>query len=296
MKTVKKSSNILFIVLFIILAVYAISLFVLLGWGIIKSLQSETDFILQGGKAWSMPQDWTIDNYLIAFESIKYTIPLDLGGGDVYFDEMLLNSVIYAGVCTLLTVFCDCSVAYLTTKINNKFNRVINFIVYFKMLIPLYGTMPANIKLLTNLGVMDSFMGMFLMTFCFGGTNFLLFQAAFKSLSNDYIEAAIIDGASQFSIMFKICFPLIRTTIGVLFITLFVTRWNDYMTPLIYLRKNPTAAYGLHYLDQKGNTSYHSYIVNKIAGFYIFIIPTLLIFLFAKDKLMGNLTVGGVKG
>ena len=295
MKTAKKSFNLLFIVLFIILVAYAVSIFALLGWGLVKSLQSETDFIIQGGKGWSIPKEWTIDNYLIAFSNIEYTIPLDLGGGTVYFAEMFFNSFVYAGVCTLLTVFCDCSVAYLTTKINNKFNRVINFIVYFKMLIPLYGTMPANIKLLTSLGVMDNFVGMFLMTFCFGGTNFLLFQAAFKSLSNDYIEAAIIDGASQFSIMFKICFPLIKTTIGVLFITLFVTRWNDYMTPLIYLRKSPTAAYGL-YVFNNTNKSYHSYIVNKIAGFYIFIIPTLLIFLLAKDKLMGNLTLGGVKG
>ena len=123
----------------------------------------------------------------------------------------------------------------------------------------------------------------------------LIFNATFSGLSKEYSEAATIDGASHFDVMFKVCFPLIKTTILVLFVTSFITFWNDYQTPMIYLSDHPTASYGLFVFNQSTN-SYEDFLVYKVAGFILILAPTFLIFLLMKDYLLGNLTEGGVKG
>ena len=64
---------------------------------------------------------------------------------------------------------------------------------------------------------------------------------------------------------------------------------------MVYLSKFPTASYGM-YMFNKANSSDFDYIIYKVAGFMILIIPTFILFMLFNDKMMGNLTVGGLKG
>jgi ABC-type glycerol-3-phosphate transport system permease component len=262
-------------------------MFALIGWGFLKSLQTANDFVLQSLSYSAFPKEFGVSNYIAAFQQIEYK--------NVMLAGMFINSIFYAAGCAAASVLIPCIVGYLTAKIDVWFNKVVTGMVLFSMFFTCYGQMPSMIETMNKLGLMDTWLGMFLMKASFLSNMYLLFNAAFLSLSKEYSEAAYIDGASNTKVMFTICFPLIKTTILVLFVTTFITYWNDYQTPMIYLPNKPTASYGLFVFNSSTN-SYQDYLVYKLAGFMLILLPTFLIFLVMKDYLLGNLTEGGVKG
>ena len=283
----KTPMTITFAVALTVMILYTIIMFLLIGWGFIKSLQTANDFVLQSLSYAALPKEFGISNYIAAFDQIEYK--------NVKLAGMFVNSVLYAAGCAAASVMIPCIVGYLTAKIKVWFNKVVTGMVLFSMFFTCYGQMPSMIETMNVLGLMDTWGGMFLMKASFLSNMYLLFNAAFMSLSKEYSEAAYIDGASNTRVMFTICFPLVKTTILVLFVTTFITYWNDYQTPMIYLPNKPTASYGLFVFNSSTN-SYQDYLVYKLAGFMLILLPTFLIFLLMKDYLLGNLTEGGVKG
>ena len=291
----KKVLNPYTVAIFIILMIYCIYQFALMGWGLIKSLHDPEDFILFGTVS-NWPDKFSLVNYVKAFSTIKVTLERHLGGYDIYLAEMFLNSLFYSVGSSLVYTFTSCSVAYVVNKHNFKFNKVINMIFWFTYMVPIMGTMGSTIQITTALGLRNTWVGMFILKLTFtGGNAFLLFGAAFRSLDGGYKEAALIDGASDLQVMVQIMFPLIKGLIFTFFILGFIGCWNDYYTPMIYLQKNPTAAYGLYKFNsnQSQGTNFLTY---KLAGFMILMIPTFIIFMAFRNKFMASVTEGGMKG
>lgn len=286
------------IVVFILLVTYSLILGLLLAWGLIKSLHQINDFMAGGLKAHSWPRVWTLDNYVKAFEVIQVRLDRKYGGGTVLLGGMVMNSAIYAVGCATVGTITTCIVAYLTVKHRFAFNKVVVGIFYFVWLVPLVGASAATIKLLTKLKLIHTWIGVFLLKANYvTGMSFLIFRSVFGSLDDGYREAALIDGASHFRVMVGICLPLVKTTIMTMWMMDFITCWNDYSTPMIYLGANPTAAYGLYLYNQnKSNGGAFAYVPFKVAGFMILLIPIVVLFAIFKDKFMGNLLEGGLKG
>ena len=124
---------------------------------------------------------------------------------------------------------------------------------------------------------------------------FLVFYAAFKSVPNDYMEAAYIDGASEFMVMTRVILPLVKNTFSTVMLIFFVDLWNDYQTPLLFIPGYPTLAMIVYEFSNTTKTGFSSATV-RMASCALMVVPTLVIFVAFKDKLMGNLTMGGIKG
>ena len=163
------------------------------------------------------------------------------------------------------------------------------------MLLPSVGTLASEIQITKALGLFDSFFGMFVMRFSLLGSNFLIFYATFKSVSWEYAEAAMIDGASHFRVFSTIRLPLAKTAFGAVFMLAFITYWNEYTTPMVFLPSQPTLAYGLWYFRQNPDPRYSS-VPMQLAACLISCIPIFLLFMLFKNRIMGNLTMGGLKG
>ncbi|MBQ8320697.1 MAG: carbohydrate ABC transporter permease [Clostridia bacterium] len=286
-KATKTKMNPVFAVTLGIMILYTTIMFLLIGWGVMKSLQTVEDFVFQGLSYSAFPNEVGLDNYISSFSHIKYK--------DTYFGGMFLNSIVYAAGCAAVSVLMPCLIGYVTAKIDVWFNKILLGAVYFSMFFTCYGSMPSMIQVMNDLNLMNTWPGLFMMKASFLSNTCLIFNATFCGLSREYSEAATIDGASHLDVMLKVNFPLIKTTILVLFVTAFITFWNDYQTPMIYLSDSPTASYGLFVFNQSTN-SYEDFLVYKVAGFVLILAPTFLIFLLMKDYLLGNLTEGGVKG
>lgn len=287
----KKHISILFWLLGITLLIYTISLVIPLIWGMLTSLRSRNDFKLNG--AFALPATWEFVNYANVWKFFVVNVQSGAGTRDVYLPELFLNSVTYSVGLGLLSTLSPCLVAYLCAKFPYKFSRFIYGMVVVLMVIPIVGNMPSLIVVVKTLGIYDTYFGMACMKFTFANTYFIIFYSTFKGLAEGYAEAARIDGASETTIMFKIMFPLVRPTIMAVFMLKMIAMWNDYMTSMIYYPSHPTAALGLLLYNQNSRVSS---VPEKLAGAVTVITPLLIVYITFKKYLMGNLTMGGLKG
>ena len=135
-----------------------------------------------------------------------------------------------------------------------------------------------------------------ILTNCAGfGFNFLILYGFFSNLSWSYAEAVFIDGGGHFTVFTKIMLPQALPCIVTLFITSFITCWNDYQTLLLYMPDYPTLASGIYKIQlsiKRDGTKYPEYF----AGLVIAVLPILVLFSVFSDTIMSNFTVGGLKG
>lgn len=293
-KGVNENKTTFAIVSCIIIAFYSITLVLPLLWAILVSLKTRIDFFTN---PFGLPQTWMFTNYSDAFKEL-FVIVRKVGGGTrkVFMLEMFYNSIFYTVSTTLISEITRASTAYCACKFRHfKAMRWFYAFIIFMMVFPLSGSAASTMIILRTIGAYDNMYMRVLMAGGFGGTNWLIFYASFKSLSWGYAEAAQMDGASQFNIFFNIMLPLVKTTFFAMFLLSFIGGWNDYTTSLMWMPSYPTIAYGL-FTFQFSNSNAVSSVPMQLAGCSLVIIPVLILFFCFRDKFIGNLTMGGFKG
>jgi ABC-type glycerol-3-phosphate transport system permease component len=302
-----------------ILIFYTLTIFYILFWAIITSFKTEADFDtnhLGFPALWEGATDLEIEkyhnalrfgNYAEIFKYLNYekkvTYFTMLGfkvtrACNANFFGLLANTLYIAGFCSLAQVLSTYTMAYMAQKYKFKFSGVIYGIVIIMMSVPTVGTTPATLVLLQDLGVYGTHIGMLLMRFCYGGMYFLVFYGFFEGLPDSYMEAAEIDGASQFSIYLRIILPMGIKMIATVTLLLFVTNWNDYNMSFTYMPTVPTLAFSIYNLVHvlSANPHLRSTSISKMSACLILVLPIAAIFIIFKDKLMGNISAGGLKG
>lgn len=297
----KRNISVLSICLFLILLIYCISLFVPMFWALYTSVKEQDDFLYT---PLDLPKKIKLDNFTTILEEFKVTAQVNyLVDGEIKllpethdFGQMVVNTLLYVCGSAFAATLIPCLTAYVCAKFpKKKMSGIIYGIVIATMIIPIVGSYPSEITMLQNLGLYNTLAGAWIQKANFLGMYFLVFHAAFKGLAKEYSEAAEIDGASEFTIMTRVMLPLVRNAFFTVFLIKFVEFWNDYQMPLLYLPSRPTLTYGLYAISNyTGNTI--SIIPMRMAGCIIILLPILALYIAFKEKLMGNLTVGGVKG
>ena len=289
----KLSINPFTVIIFTILALYTAALIAFLVWGLLTSLKDHfTDFRIN---KFGFPKTWEWENYITAFEKIVLEVKnADGSTRNVYLAEMFLNSFAYSLGASIAQTVVTIVMAYLVAKFNNKISKVIYAVVIVTMVLPIVGSLPSEINVAQTLGIFGSIPGIWLMRCSFLGLYFLVFYSMFKGISKDFDEAARIDGASNWRIMTEVNFPLVKnTTITVLLLS-FIGYWNDYSIPMIYLPNNPTVVTGLYYYNLSTD-ALTATVPMKLTGCMLVVIPILILFIIFNDRVMGNITAGGIK-
>ena len=292
-----KKKNFIFIGLVItVLIVYCLLMFIMVYLTINTSLKEQIDYDIDKltHQSFALTKTFYFRNYIEAFSA--FSVPIRGNTYKVKLFEMLINSVIYAGGCAVMATIVPALTAYLIAKYKQKFNTVVYTTVIVAMVLPIVGSLPSEIQIAKLLGLYNTRFGVLVLKSTYLGMYFLIFHGTFKGLSDEYIEAARIDGAGQFSIMLRVVFPLVRTTIFAVILLNFINYWNEYQTPLIYMSDYPTAAVGLFKAVYMPGDSGRTDQPIQMAGCMILFIPIFAIFVAFKDIFMGNLTVGGIKG
>lgn len=276
-------------------AIWCLIFLLLIFWAFINSLKSYINFYQDSlffpktGKGYG----WNFDNYVKAFGALKVM----RNSKYIEAPQMLVNSLIYAGGSGVLSVITACLASYVLAKYNYlKWVRSLWGIVLVTNYLPISSSLAANIKLLTDLGLYDSMIGIMFWQCGAFGYIFLIYYATWKSVSWNYAEAAFIDGAGHFRTMLLIMWPMTRTIFGVLFIQQFITLWNDYMTPIIYLPSYPNLSYGAYQFQFSNANVDVATLPIQIAGLLMLAIPIFILFMVFRNKIMGSLTLGGLKG
>lgn len=322
-----KVDIIFYVIMAIIISVFAISLLYLLLWGFMNSLKSPTDFNQRGGLVFPLLDFNNPDNPFASnhefFEFKNYQIViqnfifLDLSESffsgtelirhsaqNVDFFQMLLNTLVYAGFGGLIVSIGPAITAYLTSKYKYKLSTIINVVFTLMLSIPIVGALPSELSLLRNLRIYDSLWLNFIRFLSGAGMYYFVYYGFFSSMSDTYREAAEIDGANDFTVMFKIYFPLAIKTIGTVFLIQFIALWNDWQATMLYLPTHPTLARAVYEmslgksqmgLDDASMKQTLQSVPLKVTASMILAIPISIIFVIFRNKLMGNVSVGGIK-
>ena len=287
------SMSVFKIVFCVILFIYSVSQLIPILWGVITSLKTSSEFRYN---VLGLPREITFQNYIQAFELLY--IDVAMGGGitmRIRLAQMFLYSILYAGGCGIMATLTACVMGYATAKFAKfKMSSVIYTIVVVAMVLPIIGNLPSEIQMSRALGLYDTMWGIWIMKMSFLGMYFLVFNAMFKGIPQDYAEAAYLDGASEFRIMVNIYFPLARYTFFTVLLLNFITYWNDYQIPLIYIPSYPTVAFGV-FTYSNSNSTMNTSVPSRITASIIMLVPILILFLIFHERLIGNVSMGGIK-
>lgn len=209
------------------------------------------------------------------------------------FARSMLNSIYVAIMTTFLSVTSSAMAAYVFAKIPFKGRDKIFVLYLATMMIPTQVTMIPNFIVLKYMGLLNTFTGLML-PFLFNAFGTFMLRQYMKGISDSYIEAAIIDGATQFTIFRKVIIPLSKPALATLTVLTFMTSWNAYLWPLIILtdKAKMTLPVGLNLLNGQYNTQYNL----LMAGGLLSILPILVVYLLAQRYFEEGLSFGGVKG
>lgn len=279
------------IAIFIFLLLFSISLLYLLFWSLTTAFKTQEEFRLN---KLGLPQDWTFFNFKLVYNNLFVSITVNGYPVKVYVPQLAMNTVMYVVGCAFMQTLTPCVVAYAVTKFNFKFNVFINTLVFIVMSLPIIGSTVSELKLLQDLGLYDTMVGMWIQKTNFAGLYFLVFCAAFKGVSKSFYEAAYIDGASELRVMLVIGFPLVIYTFFTVFLLQFIAYWNDYQTVLLFLPSWPTLSFALYELSISTTQELNN-VPARMAGSMAIMIPTLVLFILFSNRLMGNVSLGGVK-
>ena len=169
-------------------------------------------------------------------------------------------------------------------------------ITIFTLTIPIVGTMPSMLEFMRATGLYDTYLGWICQNFHFGGVYFLVFFSLFEAMPNSYAEAAEIDGANQYLVLFQIILPLQINVIGTVFLIQFVAQWNQYQNQMIYMPTYSTLSYGVYRLVNEVKVGNLATVPGRLATCMMLAVPVLILFILLKDKMMGDVTIGGIKG
>ncbi len=309
------------VIIVLLLSFFALVLFFLLGWGILTSFKSYEDFAF-GNNLIGWPNLDAINakdalkfgNYrrilfssMFGYKAQDYSyISSIFGYVENYPDKTftfwnyLLNSFVYSIICSFVHAFVAFSCAYLCVKYKFRFSGFIYVVMLVVMAVPIVGSSPAMISLLRDLAIYDTVFAMIILNLNFTGMYFFVFHAYLSGVSDTYVEAAEIDGASQLGIFLRIILPLCAKVFFTVFLLQFIQTWNDYQTPLLYYPNHPTLAYAVFRMTNNSNaldgmTMSDGGIPARVAGCMVLAIPVFTLFVAFNKFLMGNLTMGGLK-
>lgn len=230
-----------------------------------------------------LPKNWTLINYINIFN----------GSSDAKMLLWSLNTAIVTAVGTSIVIFVDVLAAYALARLNIPGKKMFLGIVVIALTVPGIVTLFPAFYLFRNLGLIDTYAPLIL-PYSAGTLGVFLIYNFLRSFPKELEEAAYIDGASQWQVLFKVIFPTIRPVVTTLGVVTFLAIYNDYLWPSLVTNSNEmkTLTLGVATLIQGSN------FVNPgamMASTVIATIPALTIFLWANKYFVKGVTNTGIK-
>ena len=205
----------------------------------------------------------------------------------------VFNSVKLTVIITVLQVITSSFAAYGFAKCKFKGRNVLFLFYVATMAIPWQVYMLPQYSMMNKMNLVDTHIGYILMqTFIPFGV--FLMRQSFISIPDELLEAARIDGLSEYGIYAKIALPLSKASATTLVIFSFVTIWNDYMGPMIYFNseKYKTIQLGIKMFIGQYSTEYGLVMAVSVMA----LLPVLIIFLIGQKQFVQGIASSGIKG
>ena len=216
------------------------------------------------------------------------------------------NTLIYVLVQCAVTGFCSCIGGYVLSRKGFRYRGIFMLFLIIPMLFN--GGLIPTYMVIQKIGLLDTFMVM-IVPGAMGTFNFILMRFAMVNVPDSLQDAAKIDGAGEFRILFQIIMPLCMATLAIVILFTAIGKWNDYFTALIYLPNRrdlyPLQMYLKDILANASNVTQASTVVqnatlyDKLVQYALIIVssaPILCIYPFIQKYFVKGILIGGLKG
>lgn len=228
-----------------------------------------------------IPQNFTWDNYIYIFQERNMI-------------RILYNTLAISGLSTALSLFFTSLGGYGFAKFEFPLKKTLFALLLATLIIPGAVMMVPTFVIMRELGWVDTFWPLIVP----GAANafgIFFFRQYTSTINNELMDAARVDGASEFRIFLQIIMPIISPGMISLGLIFFMASWNNYLGPLIYLRspRNWTITLAINAMTGgAGLTAWGEQMAMSVVS----LIPLLIIFLIFQRRFAEGITAGAIKG
>lgn len=264
--------------LYLVLIVGGIIMVFPIIWTLLSSFKVPAEIMRVPPTFW--PENFTLRN----FEQLFETLP---------FGRYYLNSLVVAISTTVLVLLTSSLGGYLFDKYNFAGKNLLFLAVLANLMVPFEVLLVPLFRISHSFGLVGNYGGL-IIPFIVSPFGLYLMKQFCHEIPNDLIEAARIDGSSEFGTFFRIMLPLMKPALSALCIFTFMGNWNSYLWPLVVINSTQmrTLPVGLAAMQSDFGTRYGLIM----AGSTLSIWPVVLIFLVIQKQFIEGLALTGLKG
>lgn len=226
------------------------------------------------------PDTWTLEHFVIAITQFPFL-------------RYLSNTALLAGLSVIGTLLASPLVAFSLSKLNWPGRDLVFVIVLATMMLPPQVTLIPIYMMWNGIGATNTYLP--LVAPAFLGTPFFIFliRQFLMSIPNELIEAAKMDGASEWRVYWDIVLPIARPALVTSAVFQFVWTWTDFLNPLIYINddKAYTLSIGLYSFLGSHGVQWGPLMASCV----LFTLPAVIIFVFGQRYFIGGLAAGALK-
>ena len=230
----------------------------------------------------SLPKSLFVDNYVVAWTAGKLGIAT-------------WNSFLVCVITLLLSMLIGSMIAFAIARMQWKLSKLVLTYFMLGMMIPVHCVLIPLFTRFAKIGLSNNLWGLVLpyLTFSLPVTIYIM-TGFFRSIPNELLEAACIDGCSIYKIFFRVCLPLAKTGLFVTGLMTFVANWNELLLAMVFISDDniKTLPVSLSKFVGPYNTNYSQ----MFAAIIIAIIPTIAVYCAFSNQIVDGLTAGAVKG
>lgn len=206
------------------------------------------------------------------------------------------NTLLYAGLGTVLTIVSSVPVAYALAKFRFRGRNLSLMLVISMMMLPQQVTIIPMYLFWAKQFDFSGTLWPLIIPMAFGDAfSIFLLRQFLLTIPNEYLDSAKVDGCSEFRTLMKVVVPMARPGIAAVALFQFFYAWNDYFGPQIYASENP-AAWTLSYGLESFKGAHHTDWNLTMAATVLVMAPVILVFFFAQKAFVEGVTLTGVKG
>ena len=260
------------------LTVGVIAMIIPFVWMILGSFKTTTE--IRQYPTEFLPRDPTLDNYMQLFGRLDFT-------------TFFFNSFVVAVFVTLGNIVFSSMIGYALAKLEFRGKKLLFALVLGTLMVPGVVTFVPLFVLTANLGLVNSYPGLIL-PFLITPLGVFLMRQFMLSLPDDIIEAARIDGASEWRIFLRVIMPLCGPAVATLTILTFLGSWNNFLWPLVVATTEDMytlpVALALYSVGQ--NAAQYGLMM---AGAVVVVVPVLIVFLVLQRYFVQGIALTGIK-
>ncbi len=226
------------------------------------------------------PKSLTLDHYKFIFVMAnRFERP---------FVRAFFNSLFISTTVTFSVIITSALVGYAISRIKFKAGRTLFNFTIWQMLFPGFMFMIPLFVMIRNFNWLNTYQALIVpsLTSAWG---IFMFAQAFKTIPEDYVDAARMDGANDFWIIFRLMFPLAGSTASIVGLFTFIGIWDNFLWPLMVMKDYNRMP--LSVLLASFNHEYASYIGPILAGSVIQTIPMVVIFLLLRRYFLQGISM-----